>query len=404
MGENVSDLQIGVATVDITPPTGVTLVGYRPRVSTALGHPLRAEALVCRGDGGAWALITSDVIGYPRDYVQQVRRRITDKTGLPGDAILISGTHTHSGPSTLTFGGEDMAQIDRDYLHELQGRLVDVVAEANANAAPGSFEVAWTEAPALGSNRRVQQKDGTWGNEWQDPDGNHPGYFDPAVMLVGVRRPDDTLGALLVNYGCHPVVLGPSSLDISADYAGYMKDALESRGEARTAMFALAGGANINPRTCIMVGAEHPQRVGDKLADIVAATVQHLKPVGAGPVAAHLEPWSIIRGHDAYKGKDRPRSKEGDEIKTEIMALRAGDLGFISLPGELFSEFNKMLRDASPMPQTVVVSLAGDYVGYLPTDEGLEQGAYEARMAPAEGIEDMIMEHARRAFAAVSEQ
>jgi len=54
------------------------------------------------------------------------------------------------------------------------------------------------------------------------------------------------------------------------------------------------------------------------------------------------------------------------------------------------------------MPQTVVVSLANDYVGYLPTDEAQAQGAYETRMAPADGIEGMIMEHAKWAFAAVS--
>jgi neutral ceramidase len=110
-----------------------------------------------------------------------------------------------------------------------------------------------------------------------------------------------------------------------------------------------------------------------------------------------------VRTRDAYKRKDRPGSNVGDEVQTEIMVLRAGDLGFVSMPGELFSEFNTMLRDASPMPQTVVVSLANDYVGYLPTDVGQEQGAYETRMAPAEGIEGMIMEHAARAFAAATD-
>jgi len=404
MVENGSELLIGIASTDVTPPAGVTLVGYRPRTAEKVAHALRAEALVCRGGGGAWALITSDVIGYRREYVQIVRDRIGEKTGLAADAVLVSGTHTHSGPPTIAFGRDDQADADATCLDELQDRLVQVVVEAWENASPGSFETAWTEAPELGSNRRVEQEDGTWGNEWQDPDGKHPGYYDPTVMLVGVRRPDGTLSALLVNVGCHPVVLGPSSLEISADYVGYMKDVLEAQGAAETVMFALAGGANINPRLCIQVGAEHPRSVGEGLARIVADAVGGLQPVASGPVASNLTPWTIIRTRDAMKLKDRPGSGKDEAIHSEIMALRAGDLGFVALPGELFSEFNKMLREASPMPQTVVVSLANDYVGYLPTDEALAQGAYETHMAPADGIEGMIMEHAEWAFAAVSKK
>jgi hypothetical protein len=402
MSKRKYSLDVGIATVDITPPVGVTLVGYRPRVSTALAHPLRAEALVCTGDGGTWALITSDVIGYPARYTAQVRERVRAETGLPGEAVLLCGTHTHSAPATIQFGGEKIAEADSQYLSHLEGRLAAVVAEALRKARPGRFEVAWTEAPALGSNRRVQLADGKWGNEWEDPEGKHPGHYDPAVMLVGVRRPRGKLDALVVNYGCHPVVLGPSSLDISADYVGYMKDALEASGVASTVIFALAGGANINPRVCIKVGAEYPRAMGERLGQIVAGAVPRLSSLPGGRVASHREPWKILRGRDAYKGADMPGSKTGDTIATEIMALRAGELGIVSLPGELFSEFNRMLRQASPLPQTVVVSLANDYAGYLPTDEAQAEGAYETRMAPAEGLESALMEHAVKALSAVA--
>jgi len=130
--------------------------------------------------------------------------------------------------------------------------------EAWRSAVPGCFETAWTEAPHLGSNRRVLMADGTWGNEWQDPDGKHPGYFDLTVMLVGVRRPDGRLAALVVGYGCHPVTLGPSNLDISGDYPGYVKDYLENHGVAPVVSFINTGGGNINPRDAIGTGAHRP--------------------------------------------------------------------------------------------------------------------------------------------------
>ncbi len=275
-------LSIGVAAVDITPPIGVTLSGYQPRRAEAIGHPLRAEALVCRGKRQAWAVLTADVIGFPRAMTRAIRYAIRTEVALPPIGVMTAGTHTHSGPSTLWFGNGAPTKTDQAYLNALPDQLADLVREAWWRAAPGRFESAAIEVPELGSNRRVQQADGTWGNEWQDPEGRHPGFFDPTALLVGVRRPSGRLDALVVNYGVHPVVLGPDSRDISADYPGYLKDAIETSGDAALVLFILAGGANINPRHCIQVGADHPRRVGEALAARVRSALSRLTPLPTG--------------------------------------------------------------------------------------------------------------------------
>src|SRR5512143_3708265 len=103
---------IGVAAIDVTPPLGVRLSGYGSRKEGAKGldHRLRAEALVCTSGKETWALVTSDIIGYPRDFVLRVRKSAAKKAGLKPDAILISGTHTHSGPGIPgVFGPEKPA-------------------------------------------------------------------------------------------------------------------------------------------------------------------------------------------------------------------------------------------------------------------------------------------------------
>ena len=399
--------RIGVAEIDITPPVGATMVGYKPRVSDGVGHRLRAEAVLCRSHDGkdGWLLITSDAIGYRLKYVEQIRERISKATGLHSDSIMINGTHTHSGPATTLFGGESLSDLDSKYLAELGDKLVELAVTASDSAVadnPGTFEVAWTEATGLASNRRIRNPDGKWTNEWQDPFGTHPGYFDPTVMLVAVRNDLDTVAdALLVNYGVHPVVLGPGSMKISADWPGYMKDMLQAYGEARTAIFAGAGGANINPRTCVSVGAELPRKMGEAVGEAVIAATQKLWPIGGERVTYHCEPWKIVRTRDASKGKDRPNSNKGDVVETQIQVLRAGDLCIVGLPGELFSEYNRMIREASPLPHTMVLSLCNDYIGYLPTDEAQAQGAYESNMCPANPLEESLMDCVRRALAAV---
>jgi hypothetical protein len=397
MAKADSSLQIGVATIDITPPLGVKLAGYESRKQGATGvsHRLRAEALACKGDGGAWIMLTSDTIGYPRDLVLRVRQAAGAKTGLPPEAILVSATHTHSGPASMRPYGEGVTPIDLQYKEELEKRLAQLLSDAWNAAAPGAFEAAWTDAPELGSNRRVLRPNGVWENEWKDFEGRHTGYFDPSVLLVAVRRPDGRRDALLVNYGCHPVVLGPSSLRISADYVGYMKDYLEARGAARTAMFALAGGGNINPRICIMVGAEHPRRMGERLGQIVLDAAAKLYPVAAGPVRSGRSEWKLLSRRNWSQGSGR---ETGKEITTEVQALRAGDLCFLAVPGELFSEYTAWFREASPLPLTAVVSIANDSVGYLPTDEAVPQGAHEITHSAAEKVQEALLACAREAL------
>jgi len=395
-------LLMGIATMDITPPIGVTLHGYKPRKSTTLGHSLRAEALACRSGDAGWVLITSDTLEYFRDDVADIRRRISEATGLPSEAIMVSATHTHSGPATVSCS-DNLTEIDAEYIAVLKSKLADAATAAWNSAEPGTFETAKTEAPDLGHNRRVQADGGRWVNEWNDAEGKHPGYFDPAVMLVGVRRPNGLLAALVVGYGCHPVTLGPESLAISADYVGYLKDALETGGLCRTALFVNSGSGNINPRVCIRVGEEHPKRMGEALTGVVSSAAGKLASMPKGKVTWHREPWNIVRTREARSNLDRPGHKIGDTIGSEIQMLRAGDLALVSLPGELFSEFQKMLSDASCVSQTMAVSLANDYVSYLPTDETLAQGAYEAQSPPAEGMESMIMDHAGRAFTAIAD-
>ena len=221
----------------------------------------------------------------------------------------------------------------------------------------------------------------------------------PTVLLVAVRRPDGRRDALLVNYGCHPVVLGPSSMRISADYVGYMKDYLEARGAAGTAMFALAGGGNINPRVCIMVGAEHPRRMGERLGQIVLDAAAKLYPVAAGPVRVARSEWKLRSKRNWSKGSGR---ETGKEIVTEVQALRAGDLCFLAVPGELFSEFAAWFREASPLPLTAVVSIANDSVGYLPTDEAVPQGGHEVMHAAAEKVQEALLSCAKEALGKIA--
>ena len=69
-----STMMVGVAAVDITPPIGIILAGYHQRISTSIGHRLRAEALVCGTGRSRWVYISAETLGFSAIFVAALRR------------------------------------------------------------------------------------------------------------------------------------------------------------------------------------------------------------------------------------------------------------------------------------------------------------------------------------------
>ncbi len=394
-------LQAGIATVDITPPLGVLLWGYQPRAAERVEHPLRAEALACSSGGSGWILVSADLGAFSSPLASRIRADIAQATGLGRDAVLLLATHTHSGPHVTDALWREQSAQESAYFRELHGKLVDVAVRAWQMRAPGFLVQGRTAAPELGSNRRIQRPDGTWTNEFSDPEGRHTGYFDPTVELFGVRRPEGGLAALLVNYGCHPVCFGAKSTAISADYVGYLKDALEGSGSVGTVLFSVGGHANVDPRHCVQTLPEVVREMGGRLADHVRAALPALAPVVGDGLGCAEVPWEFETTWDIADPRLAmyfPSAGRGERVRTSVCALAAGSLALLGLPGETVSEYRGLFEGRSPFTRTLLLSLANDFVGYLPTDEILAQGAYEARLCPLKPLQAVLTARADAAL------
>jgi len=69
---------------------------------------------------------------------------------------------------------------------------------------------------------------------------------------------------------------------------------------------------------------------------------------------------------------ERPKT-----VAVKIQAIRIGDLGICCIPFETFVEIGLDLKQRSPLPQTMVVSIANGRYGYLPTPAQHRLGGYE---------------------------
>ena len=229
---------LGTAVRSINPPLGVPLVGYpRPRPHTGVALDLCARAVVFGSPGERQshaALLVLDLIEVDLELGRSIRERVSAKIpGLSGSAVMLSATHTHSGPATLDAAGIQSAG--------------DAVEEAWQSGEEVRARIGHTRA-RLGHNRRVVGADGKANNVWKDPEGLHSGWFNPDVPFFVFENDSQKIRAILVGYGCHPVFAGPANAKVSADYPGYFVRALEAATGAKTAVFIAGAAGDINPR------------------------------------------------------------------------------------------------------------------------------------------------------------
>jgi hypothetical protein len=353
---DASSLAAGVAEVDITPAPGVELMGYGARQGPATGvhDPLFARALYLRGGGGQLLLICADLclIGPPQ--ADEVRARISARTGIPAETMLISCSHTHSGPDT-GLAARALGQPEPEHVPALFEGMERAACQAVERAAPARLRSALGEL-RIGRNRRT----------WDGP-------LDPDLLVLSVEDPDGSPRAVVFQHACHGTVLGHDNLEISADWAGVAAAQIAERTGA-PALFLLGAHADIDPRTrglmdlaipgqSVGLGFEAVRILGEEAADAALAALAD--KVDAPPVVAarrarvslplqlgELPPADARRELDARKAALADKLEVGPEDFPRLSQLggiafeRAGALP-LAEARELLSETRLYLRDKS---------------------------------------------------------
>ena len=124
-------MRTGFAKIDITPQVGVPLCGFGPflnRYSIGVRDRLWARAMAVEHDGRRGVVVSCDLIAVVAEDTQKVREFVRESTGLSDDALMISCSHTHSGPDTwrglIGWGGGDPP-----YMELLPGRVARAAIE-----------------------------------------------------------------------------------------------------------------------------------------------------------------------------------------------------------------------------------------------------------------------------------
>src|SRR5579884_387859 len=141
----MSSLQAGVARTDITPPVGVELCGYGPflgRASVDVHDPLWCRALALESGGEPLLIISCDLIGVLQEMTDAIRAEIRNSHGIPPDRVMITCTHTHSGPNTVRLIG--WGEPNEHYRAALPRKIVETAQRAVDDLRPARLAIGQT--------------------------------------------------------------------------------------------------------------------------------------------------------------------------------------------------------------------------------------------------------------------
>ena len=99
-------MHINSATIPISPNESVELAGYRPyrgdQTTMECLSPLEANAIYLHDGHQPRLLISFDLIWLSEEFVSHIKKWVFDTYSIPEEAVLLTATHTHSGPNILT--------------------------------------------------------------------------------------------------------------------------------------------------------------------------------------------------------------------------------------------------------------------------------------------------------------
>jgi hypothetical protein len=381
-------LRAGAARVALAVPAGTPLAGYgaldrRLLVPDVLGRhphafwfkpnegtldPLAARALVIEGGGQRLTWIAVDLVAVDRAFTARVARALV-QAGLRPGTLIVSASHTHSGPGAFMESGflgvVSAERQDREVTGALVSSVVDAVRRAETAKSPARVGSASVVAPALTVGRLRQE-------------------VDREIVVLKVVSEAGPPIALLWNYAIHGTMLPAVNLRLSGDVMGIAGRELE-RMTGVPALFVNGAVGDVSPARHGGVEAAH---AGRELAAAVFSGWETARAVRADPLVVGSTrvplpgPFLSIRNCTSrwVPGWLTLPLRLVLPADAELIGGRLGDVAWVTVPGELQSWLGEVVKRAGRRGtrHAFVAGLSNDYLGYFITEADYDRVAYVA--------------------------
>ncbi len=417
----------GVARREITPYWGVELTGwgyYIERRWQRIHDPLFATALVVTDGERTAALLTLDLMLIDEAFTRRTREMITAATGILGDAIMLTCSHSHNAPAAGGLRG--VGECDPQYEEWASKQAATAAIQAWQQLTPARVSQTSIDVPGISFNRT-----------------RNGGVVDSRLTLLRIDRNDSGQPlAIVANFGAHPTLtteLRP--WDVSRDIPGLVCDGLEAAFPGATALYVQGACGDVNflrEYISLDLYQEPAQRLVAASCEALTPAVEIQQPVIACSQAMaelptrrwtreeidadHREAqrrldqddisgWRETIGRSmTNRPDDMVKRHGGDERKavhamcrfhlewtelmlqdfqtrtevlpTEVQALRIGDMYIVANSSEFFSPFALDIRSRAKVPQLMFACYANGRIGYLPDAHDIAAKSYAGYQSP----------------------
>jgi hypothetical protein len=426
-----AELQIGGATVSITPGEPVAISGQmRTRIARTVESPVTATALALESRDGDKVLdqailVSCDLVAIRDGVLDMVRQRVKER--LPEfdlSKLVMSATHTHTAPvmreGIYELPAEGVMQPTA-YVKFLSDRVADVAVKAWQSRRIGS--VGWGLGHAIvARNRRSTYAGGSaqmYGATSKANFRGIEGYEDHGVEVLCFWDDQEKLFATAINVAC-PAQEVEGGSAVNADFWHNVRESLRAKYGKDLLVLAWTGAAgDQSPHLMYSKASEERMRklrgltrLEELSRRIVAAweeayegarQEQHADALLVHQVQTIELPERIVTREESFalqakvlelstdpKQKtrmgwhqaalDRYKRQQAGELnpyKMELHAIRLGDIAIATNDFELFTDFGIQMKARSPALQTFIIQLAGPG-SYVPSVRAALGGGYSA--------------------------
>lgn len=388
----------GRRTIDPDLTKTVWLAGFdHGRAATAIHDHLYAVATVIDDGEHRVGIVALDAIGFFHDEVLAVRRLVGAAARL--DYAIVASTHNHSAPDLMGIWGPSdyRTGIDPAYRRQVVDAAAAALRDAAGALAPAS--VSFLEIPLDPAGLVADSRD--------------PQVFDATLRLMHFTSPGGATIGTIVNWADHPETPWKQNTEVTADFPGYLRDALANgvTGPGRQVPGlggmhlyvngAIGGLMTTNPDTAVVdpfnaqtyktPSHDKARAIGRRLAEPILTALR------ARSVAPEPQPRLAVSAHTlelridntlfrlanalGLFGRGQPRLHH---IRSEVAMLTFGGAAIACVPGELYPEIANggitrppgadfaidpvevpSLRELMPGRVKFLIGLANDEVGYI---------------------------------------
>jgi hypothetical protein len=401
--------------------------------------PFFATALYVTDGELEIAIVDLDMGVLTNEDDMAIRDAVESTSGIKPENLRLSATHTHSGPVNRGSWLDEGMDLVGPYWDSLPSRVAEAVNTARWAAKPAHVGVG-KGSSSINVNRRPALENGTLftGRNWE-------GVVDHEVGVVAFNDNEGNPIATILNYACHPTILGPANKLLSPDYPGTTRKVVEQYAGG-LCLFLQGAAGNCGPTHGFIGEVAVAEWLGNRLGleaarvrleidpmprkerlvevvqsgadlgmyedDAVGEPDDTLRvvnttatlPIGQFPSVkdAQAEFDNVVETLNATResgteaeiklavsNAKRANFVLSNSIRTEdgpmgmrVQAMRIGPAALVGIPVEAFCEIGMAVKESSPAAQTLFSGYTNGSLGYMPMADNFEEGGYEVTTTP----------------------